>query len=473
MPARAFFEPRFGYDFSNVRIHTGAQAAESARSVKAMAYTLGPNIVFGSGKYEPATMVGQRLLAHELTHVLQQKGAPKVGSATVQRQAEGSEPTTQGVLNPVPEKGKTCLNAEKGFSRKEPEPPCPKPTHRGTKELARFGFCSDSNQPVDTESFDAELKAIIKKQPKSTRFLVHGHASTDGDPAGNFRLSCHRANEVSQALRDRGVTADRIETGSRGPTSEFPGGLEANRVVVVYGQEVGRFGEVKEEPSCKDAPRKLGDIKPEIDCDVPTVNLEKMEGGPHLTHFHFCLDSDVLAATTPSNIRSFAHRQAAKATFVVHGFSSIEGAADYNQRLSCHRALRVARELINAGVRPEQIREVSGLGETTQFGDPDFNRVAVVLAEKGEISPFQEPSQIPQSVQQKRAVLNEARGRLLSGQYQLAADAYISYWTCGRTPSLAQAVNRVNVLLQEEAQVGVLPDGDKEEAQVMNSASTS
>ena len=69
---------------------------------------------------------------------------------------------------------------------------------------------------------------------------------------------------------------------------------------------------------------------------------------------------------------------------------------------------------------------MSGLGETTQFGDPDFNRVAVVLAEKGEISPFQEPSQIPQSVQQKRAVLNEARGRLLSGQYQLAADAYIS-----------------------------------------------
>ena len=54
---------------------------------------------------------------------------------------------------------------------------------------------------------------------------------------------------------------------------------------------------------------------------------------------------------------------------------------------------------------------------------------------------------------------------------QLAADAYISSWTCwGVHPSLAQAVNRVNVLLQEEAQVGVLPDGDKEEAQVMNSA---
>ena len=124
---RGFFENRFGHDFSQVRLHTDAKAAESARSVKAMAYTLGHNIVFGTGKYDPATMTGQRLLAHELTHVLQQKESPKAGSATVQRQAEGSEPTTQGLLNPVTEKGKTCSSAEKGFSRKEPESPCPSP----------------------------------------------------------------------------------------------------------------------------------------------------------------------------------------------------------------------------------------------------------------------------------------------------------------------------------------------------------
>ena len=64
---RAYFEPRFGHDFSQVRVHTDAQAAESAR-----AFTLGQNVVFGAGGYAPGTTSGQRLLAHELTHVVQQ-----------------------------------------------------------------------------------------------------------------------------------------------------------------------------------------------------------------------------------------------------------------------------------------------------------------------------------------------------------------------------------------------------------------
>jgi Domain of unknown function (DUF4157) len=69
---RSFFEPRFGHDFSRVRIHADGQAAESAQAVKALAYTLGPNIVFGLGRYLPGTPHGQHLLAHELAHVVQQ-----------------------------------------------------------------------------------------------------------------------------------------------------------------------------------------------------------------------------------------------------------------------------------------------------------------------------------------------------------------------------------------------------------------
>jgi hypothetical protein len=70
--ARAFFEPRFGYNFSDVRIHTDAQAAESARAVNARAYTVGRDIVFETGQYAPGTAEGRKLLAHELTHVVQQ-----------------------------------------------------------------------------------------------------------------------------------------------------------------------------------------------------------------------------------------------------------------------------------------------------------------------------------------------------------------------------------------------------------------
>jgi hypothetical protein len=69
---RAFMEPRLGHDFSQVRVHSDAQAAESARAVNALAYTVGREVVFGAGQYAPATRNGQRLIAHELTHVLHQ-----------------------------------------------------------------------------------------------------------------------------------------------------------------------------------------------------------------------------------------------------------------------------------------------------------------------------------------------------------------------------------------------------------------
>lgn len=70
-----FFAPRFGHDFSRVRIHTDAQAAASAQRINARAYTAGRAIVFGPGQYQPTTHEGRRLLAHELTHVVQQRGA--------------------------------------------------------------------------------------------------------------------------------------------------------------------------------------------------------------------------------------------------------------------------------------------------------------------------------------------------------------------------------------------------------------
>jgi hypothetical protein len=72
---RAFMEPRFGRDFSDVRMHNDATAAESARAVNALAYTVGRDVVFGSGQYAPGTAAGERLLAHELTHVVQQMAA--------------------------------------------------------------------------------------------------------------------------------------------------------------------------------------------------------------------------------------------------------------------------------------------------------------------------------------------------------------------------------------------------------------
>lgn len=75
---RTFMEPRFGHDFSDVRVHTDAAAAESARQINALAYTVGRDIVFESGQYAPETLAGQKLFAHELTHVRQQSSAPNI-----------------------------------------------------------------------------------------------------------------------------------------------------------------------------------------------------------------------------------------------------------------------------------------------------------------------------------------------------------------------------------------------------------
>lgn len=81
-----FFGPRFGSDFSQVRVHTDTRAAHLARSINARAFTLGRDVVFGTGEYSPHTFAGKKLLAHELTHVVQQGGAGSTPAPQRQQQ---------------------------------------------------------------------------------------------------------------------------------------------------------------------------------------------------------------------------------------------------------------------------------------------------------------------------------------------------------------------------------------------------
>jgi len=78
---RSFFEPRFGHDFSHVRVHADSSASDTAKSINARAFTQGNNMVFASGEYQPGSGDGRRLLGHELTHVVQQGSAQKHGSS--------------------------------------------------------------------------------------------------------------------------------------------------------------------------------------------------------------------------------------------------------------------------------------------------------------------------------------------------------------------------------------------------------
>lgn len=92
---RQFFESRFNHDFSDVRIHTDTNAVRSARSVQALAYTVNNNIVFNQSRFSPATYQGKKLLAHELTHVVQQKSYTDYSKKILQRQADHSTPSSE------------------------------------------------------------------------------------------------------------------------------------------------------------------------------------------------------------------------------------------------------------------------------------------------------------------------------------------------------------------------------------------
>lgn len=109
---RAFFEPRFGHDFGRVRVHAGEQAEQSAQDINAHAYTVGHHIVFGAGRLSPHTVEGLQLLAHELTHVVQQTGADAIhvgqshdnfGGTTISLPVtEGAAPSSTAQRQPSP-----------------------------------------------------------------------------------------------------------------------------------------------------------------------------------------------------------------------------------------------------------------------------------------------------------------------------------------------------------------------------------
>ena len=98
---RGVLEQRFGQDFSGVRLHTDAAAARSAREVDALAYTVGSHMAFAAGQYAPGSSAGRHLLAHELTHVVQQSSS-EAGSGSVARDEAEADRSADAVMAGLP-----------------------------------------------------------------------------------------------------------------------------------------------------------------------------------------------------------------------------------------------------------------------------------------------------------------------------------------------------------------------------------
>ena len=92
-PLRFIMERRFNHDFANVRVHADAVAASSAMAADADAYTLGTHLVFGAGRYAPATSEGLALLTHELTHVVQNQRAGGIPLVLRKERPKASPPS--------------------------------------------------------------------------------------------------------------------------------------------------------------------------------------------------------------------------------------------------------------------------------------------------------------------------------------------------------------------------------------------
>ncbi|MGB9940940.1 eCIS core domain-containing protein [Methanosarcina sp.] len=247
---RTYMEPRFGHDFSRVRVHTDTHAAESAHKINALAYTVGQNIVFAAEQYSPGTERGDKLLAHELTHTVQQMPNPSVwrrrlsacddekedeflekeGASSTQMlrrtPAIGGTPVTTVMesylglaLQRAPDDeileetaGKiTERSAEKAWSETSPgitkqEQP------RESFLLMNFAISKDELKKEHQEFLRDTIYFRTLTSDPMAKIVIIGHADSTGSKSFNNRLARSRAQETEKAFRQMGRHNLRIET---------------------------------------------------------------------------------------------------------------------------------------------------------------------------------------------------------------------------------------------------------------------
>jgi|GEM_PF-4211681 len=188
--SRAFFEPRFGADFSHVQIHDHAGAADSARSLNARAYTAGNDIAFGAGEYDPGEFASRRLLAHELVHVLQQN---KVPTGVIRRASVKSFRVDELFKDRLKPEYARDVFFDFDQPKKTPENPEADPSVIDPGEAKK-----------------PELEAIHMKAAGIPSLTLIGYASEEGDPSYNWHLANRRVKVVKKIMNHQGITDAQI-----------------------------------------------------------------------------------------------------------------------------------------------------------------------------------------------------------------------------------------------------------------------
>lgn len=225
---REFMERRFGHDFSRVRVHTDSEAASSVKSANAQAYTVGNNVVFGSGQYNPGSPSGRQLLAHELAHVVQQD-KPSAGmaqaadyeseaNAASHRAAKGERASVTLAAPPVIQKQALPGSAPAADLTESASPIMAAAIGSVTLDGFETGKAdiSADNRTKLARTADTIIK-LFRKYPAST-IRVIGYTDAVGQESDNQVLGQARADSVQAALLDMGIPGVSVHTESRGAT---------------------------------------------------------------------------------------------------------------------------------------------------------------------------------------------------------------------------------------------------------------
>ena len=204
-PTRGFFEPRFGFSLSQVRIHADDRAARSAAAIGARAFAAGPHIGFAADQYAPATASGRRLLAHELAHVAQAERSP--GSATVVRRAPALMYDTGTQTFRPPAATDTLVSVKADIAAKQaatPDPDLgPNVDVRGvaTGQPEELYVWNALLQRADRKNWGTEIQVVTEIGPKP--------ATPPGGsaPVGQITITIDKTGNATAELLDKGPVA--------------------------------------------------------------------------------------------------------------------------------------------------------------------------------------------------------------------------------------------------------------------------
>jgi hypothetical protein len=274
---RAFMEPRFGQEFNRVRVHTDAQAAESAKALDADAYTVGQEIVFASGRYVPHSVPGKSLLAHELAHVAQQANAAQTGGQAVSDPGDEFEAAADKTARAV-------LGGSHAVVTKGGSPPAiqrqaanqPKPNlSLVQKNHYDIGMVSQDDAQKEIEKF---LERALEEQTRSK----HGTHAVEGGP------TLHITEPIRNALIKLFPPSRDITGTVEGSLGQFPDRRPSiGNVLKVFspGTDMARTGEglLKTDRFADGTPKaiaeRLAKLLPEKIPESHLKDLQKAEIG--------------------------------------------------------------------------------------------------------------------------------------------------------------------------------------------------